>query len=98
MGGADFAEAGAGGGAVARWAGWRAAWFVAGGIDAGDARVAGGRTAVRGSRRWRGFGGRDLVGAAAGLVGGDSGNDGLVAFGLSSVGGPAELRGGELPT
>ena len=44
-----------------------------------------------------GIGAGDLVGAAAGVVGGFSGNDGIAAACIRAGGGEEELRGGDLP-
>ena len=60
------------------------AWNVARGIAARDTAFAFGRAAVWGSGCGGGFGARDLVGAAAGVVQQNSGRDGG-AEGLVSV-------------
>jgi hypothetical protein len=85
-----------GGGAAAGSAGWGAARLAKGGIAEGVAIFAFGRKSI-----WRGGcgacgGAGDLVGAAAGVAGEDSGNDGAVAARVSMVCGAAELCGDAL--
>lgn len=97
MAGADSGAAWIGGCAAAGFAGWRFAGHDTRGVVAGDAIFAFGRAAVWGSGGGRGVGARDLVGAAAGVVGQDSRDDGDFAFELQAYCDSSELRGTGLP-
>src|ERR1700675_3572499 len=96
MAGADSGTQRTCGGAFAGSASRGFAWSVAGGVAARDSPFAFGWAAVWGSGCGGGFGSRDLVGAAAGVVQQSSGRDGG-AEGLVSLDRDAsELRRGEL--
>src|SRR5580692_1505390 len=76
MVGAYSGAARVGGSSAAGSARWRFAGYVAGRAFARDTAFAFGRTAVWGSGCGGGFGARNLVGAAAGVVQQSTGRDG----------------------
>jgi hypothetical protein len=96
MAGADFGAARFGGGAPAGSPSWGFAGNVARGIAAGDTAFAFGWAAVWGSGCGGGFGVRNLVGAAAGVVQQDSRRDGGAEDMVSLDRDAPELCRGEL--
>src|SRR5580692_8793628 len=97
MVGTDFGKARVGSGSVAGSASRSAAWNVARRVAARDTALAFGRKAVRWSGCGSGFGERNLVGAAAGVVQQDSRRDGGAEELVSLDCDASELRRGELP-
>src|SRR5580693_7773227 len=96
MVGADFGTQRTGRGAFAGSARWRFAWNVARGVAARDSAFAFRWAAVWGSRCGGGFGARNLVGAASGMVQQNSGRDGSAARLVSLDRHASELCRGEL--
>ena len=90
---ADFGAARVGGGAAAGSPGGGAVGIVAAGVAAGAAVSAFRRESIRRGRCGARPGAGDLVGAAGGLAGKDSRNDGATAAGVFLVCGAAELCG-----
>jgi len=96
MAGADFGTQRACGRAVAGSSSWSFAWNDARRVAARDTAFAFGWTAVWGSGCGGGFGARNMVGAAAGVVQQSSGRDGGAEDMVSLDRDASELCRGEL--